>query len=247
MHQPRSRTFAASLAAALFAALLTAGSLRAQDTSGAGQNPQPTGAGGPANTSPPDYNRTFQPREVTRKAVITAKPEPGFTEQARRNDTQGLVRLRAVLSKTGEVTRITVIRGLPDGLTEKAIAAARNVKFRPAQKDGHPVSQWVTFEYNFIVYIDDDDDADKKAVIHEMPQPEYTEEARRQKVAGKVVLHVMLYRDGTVSLFEVVGGLPGGLTEKAVAAAWKIKFTPAEDKGRKVSVRRRIEYVFTPD
>ena len=99
-----------------------------------------------------DYNRTFQPREVTAKAVIISKPEPGFTEDARKNNVTGLVRLRAVLSSGGAVQNISVIKGLPDGLTEKAITAARNIRFRPAQKDGRTVSQWITLEYNFNIY-----------------------------------------------------------------------------------------------
>jgi TonB family protein len=64
----------------------------------------------------------------------------------------GLVRLRAIFSSSGEVTNITVIKGLPSGLTEKAIAAARQIRFQPALKDGHVVSQWVTLEYNFNIY-----------------------------------------------------------------------------------------------
>src|SRR5919112_499124 len=45
-----------------------------------------------------DYNRPFKTSEVTRKAVITSKPEPGFTEEARKNNVTGVVRLRAILS-----------------------------------------------------------------------------------------------------------------------------------------------------
>jgi outer membrane biosynthesis protein TonB len=37
-------------------------------------------------------------------------------------------------------------------LTEKAIAAARQIRFQPAQKDGRAVSQWITIEYNFNIY-----------------------------------------------------------------------------------------------
>ncbi|MBC7930792.1 MAG: energy transducer TonB [Rubrivivax sp.] len=99
-----------------------------------------------------DYNRPFQQKEVTRKALITFKPEPGFTEEARKNNVTGLVRLRAVLSSSGEVTSVSVIKGLPDGLTEKAISAAKQIKFRPAQKDGHTVSQYIVLEYNFNIY-----------------------------------------------------------------------------------------------
>ena len=89
---------------------------------------------------------------MTRKAVLTAKPEPGFTEWARRFEVTGVVRLRAILSKTGEVTNISVVKHLPHGLTEKSIEAARQIRFEPAQKDGHAVSQYVVLEYNYNIY-----------------------------------------------------------------------------------------------
>ncbi|MDQ1559291.1 MAG: hypothetical protein QOD32_2351 [Pyrinomonadaceae bacterium] len=107
----------------------------------------PGGAGGGT-----DYSRTFRVDEVTRKAQITAKPEPLYTEEARRNQVTGTVRLRLVLSATGQVTSITPVTKLPDGLTEKAIEAARKIGFTPAEKDGRKVSQWVVIEYNFNIY-----------------------------------------------------------------------------------------------
>jgi TonB family protein len=99
-----------------------------------------------------DYSRPFKQTEVTRKAIITFKPEPGFTEDARKNNVTGVVRLRAILSSSGGVTGISVVKGLPDGLTEKAIAAARQIRFTPAEKDGHAVSQYIVLEYNFNIY-----------------------------------------------------------------------------------------------
>jgi TonB family protein len=96
--------------------------------------------------------RAHKASEVTRRAVITYRPEPNFTETARRNNVTGTVRLRAVLTASGQVTNISVLKGLPDGLTERAIAAARQIRFTPAQKDGRAVSQWVVIEYNFNIY-----------------------------------------------------------------------------------------------
>ena len=89
---------------------------------------------------------------MSRKAVITSKPEPGFTEEARQNNVTGVVRLRAVLAADGRVRNVVAIKRLPDGLTEKAIAAARQIRFTPAEKDGRAVSQYVTLEYNFNIY-----------------------------------------------------------------------------------------------
>jgi TonB family protein len=99
-----------------------------------------------------DYNRTFTGREVTQKARILAKPEPSYTEWARRFSVTGTVRLRFVLRPSGKVERITPVNRLPHGLTQAAIEAARRIKFAPAMKDGRPVSQYVTFEYNFNIY-----------------------------------------------------------------------------------------------
>ncbi|MDT5269661.1 MAG: hypothetical protein QOH49_1847 [Acidobacteriota bacterium] len=110
------------------------------------------GPGGGGGGGGVDYSRPFKQNDVNERAIITFKPEPGFTEEARKNNVTGTVRLRAILSASGEVSNISIVKGLPDGLTEKAIAAARQIKFRPAQKDGRTVSQYVVLEYNFNIY-----------------------------------------------------------------------------------------------
>jgi TonB family protein len=95
---------------------------------------------------------TFQPQEVTTRTRVLKKPEPSYTEQARQNQVRGTVILRAVFDADGQVKHIIVVRGLPDGLTERSIAAARAIKFIPAMKDGKPVSMWIQLEYNFNVF-----------------------------------------------------------------------------------------------
>ncbi|HJQ33920.1 MAG TPA: energy transducer TonB [Pyrinomonadaceae bacterium] len=96
-----------------------------------------------------DRPEVFRQAEVTNKAVIIAKPEPGFTDQARDNGTTGVVRLRAVLAADGRVRYIVVMKRLPDGLTEKSIEAARRIRFTPATIGGRRVSQYVILEYHF--------------------------------------------------------------------------------------------------
>ena len=90
--------------------------------------------------------------EVTSKARVLAKPEPRYTEEARRAQIIGTVVLRAIFFADGTIRHILVIRGLPFGLTERAIAAARAIRFTPAMKDGRPVSMFVQLEYNFNLY-----------------------------------------------------------------------------------------------
>jgi TonB family protein len=102
--------------------------------------------------APHDYAKPFRLSEVTKRAAITFKPEPGFTNSARKFVVTGAVRLRAILSKTGEVTNVTVVRPLPHGLTEQSIETAKRIRFTPAEKDGRPVSQYVVLEYNYNIY-----------------------------------------------------------------------------------------------
>jgi len=99
-----------------------------------------------------DYGRVFAQREVDTKAQLLARPKAQYTDAARQNNVQGTVVLRVILSADGSVGSISAIRGLPNGLTEQAIAAARGIRFVPAKKDGRPVSVAVTVEYNFSVY-----------------------------------------------------------------------------------------------
>jgi TonB family protein len=110
------------------------------------------GDGGSNGHNSRAYNQTFSPKEVTQKARVLFKPEPQYTEEARRNQITGTVIVKAVLSGSGEVTNIRAITALPFGLTEKAIAAARQIRFAPAMKDGRAVSQWIQIEYNFNLY-----------------------------------------------------------------------------------------------
>ena len=111
------------------------------------------GGGGPGGGGGgTDYDRVFSGREVTSKAKVLSKPEPTYTETARKNQITGTVVLRAVFSSSGTVTNIHAVSGLPDGLTERAIAAAKQIRFVPATKDGRPVSMWMELQYNFNLY-----------------------------------------------------------------------------------------------
>ena len=91
----------------------------------------------------------FSPKEVDVKAEILTRPEPGYTREARRAGVQGNVVLRILLLPNGKIDRVRVVRRVPFGLTENAIRAACEIKFKPAIKAGKEVSQWVQLEYAF--------------------------------------------------------------------------------------------------
>jgi TonB family protein len=91
-------------------------------------------------------------RETSQKARVLSKPEPSYTEAARRAGVTGTVVLRAIFSSDGEVKSVRVSQALPFGLTTAAIQAARRIKFTPAMKDDRPVSMYIQLEYNFHLF-----------------------------------------------------------------------------------------------
>jgi TonB family protein len=126
---------------------------RDKNMGGGNYAPGGGGPGGGTGNNALDYaNRIFKPSEVSSKARILSRPEPQYTEEARKNQVSGTVVLRAVFSSNGQVTNIRTVSGLPNGLTERAMAAARQIRFAPAMKDGHAVSQYIQIEYNFNLY-----------------------------------------------------------------------------------------------
>jgi TonB family protein len=70
---------------------------------------------------------------------IVSKPRPAYTEEARRLQIEGEVLLEAMFGASGEARVIRVVRGLGYGLDENAAAAARAIRFHPAQRGGQPV------------------------------------------------------------------------------------------------------------
>jgi protein TonB len=93
-------------------------------------------------------------KEVAVRAVIKSKPNPGYPRGAREYGVRGAVKLRIVLGADGRVRdEMEVLEGLPYGVTEEAIKAARRIEFEPARKeDGRPVSQYVIVIYHFNLY-----------------------------------------------------------------------------------------------
>jgi protein TonB len=72
--------------------------------------------------------------------VRLVTPLPSYTQDAWVAGVQGDVLVRARIDREGTVADVKVLRGLPYGLTEAAVAAVRRWKFRPASIDGEPVS-----------------------------------------------------------------------------------------------------------
>ena len=76
------------------------------------------------------------------------------------------------------------------------------------------------------------------------PSPLYTEEARRMKIEGEVVLRILFGADGTIRDISVVRGLGHGLDEAAIVAAKKIQFQPAHRGAQSVDYTALVHVTF---
>jgi TonB family protein len=81
-------------------------------------------------------------------------------------------------------------------------------------------------------------------VIESKAVPVYSDEGRRLRIEGEVLLHVIFGSDGRVRVTGVVRGLGHGLDEAAAQAAQRIRFRPAERDGAKVDAPATLHIVF---
>ena len=106
------------------------------------------GTGSGREGRPPD----LAVAKITSPLRILSKPQAKYTDAGRTNNVQGSVRLKVTLLASGQVGSITPVTRLPHGLTEQAIAAARQLRFEPAKVNGVPVSKTITIDYSFTIY-----------------------------------------------------------------------------------------------
>lgn len=76
------------------------------------------------------------------------------------------------------------------------------------------------------------------------PRPSYTTSARTANAQGTVRMLVAFDANGKIGHILITKRLGFGLDEQALRAARNIKFLPASQDGKPVSVVRTIEYSF---
>ncbi|MBO0861838.1 MAG: energy transducer TonB [Chloracidobacterium sp.] len=93
-----------------------------------------------------------QPMSASLKPTILYRERAQYTEEARQKGVEGTVVLSVVFNANGSINEISVIRGLPYGLTEKAIEGAKKIRFQPAVLNGQPVSVRGSLEFTFSLH-----------------------------------------------------------------------------------------------
>ena len=99
----------------------------------------------------------------------------------------------------------------PSGFGDAGLVAANS---QPKAKSAEPVAKTLPAEITF------------------KPRPAYTDEGRRLKIEGEVLLDVVFSATGQIRVVKVMRGLGHGLDESAVRAAEQIQFKPALKDGQ---------------
>ena len=79
-------------------------------------------------------------------------PDPTYTDEARRAKVQSTVKFDVVIDEQGRAKRIATIKGDRYGLTVNAIEAIKKWRFKPAMKEGKPVTVCVLIEVTFQIF-----------------------------------------------------------------------------------------------
>ena len=82
-----------------------------------------------------------------------------------------------------------------------------------------------------------------ESVLASRVEPEYPEEARRQKIQGAVVLAIRIGTDGSVEDLQFVSG-PPQLAEAAVNAVKHWRYKPQTVNGHPAQIQTRVTLDF---
>ena len=93
-----------------------------------------------------------RPGDPVEPAVLVSKVDPVYPEAARSAGVEGTVVLDATIAPDGHVADVTVVRGLPLGISDAAVEAVRRWQYRPARTRAGPVASHkairIAFELN---------------------------------------------------------------------------------------------------
>lgn len=100
----------------------------------------------------PDANEKPDVPANTISVKMIAQPKPPYTTEARQAGITGTIKLAVLFSADRSIGHMITLNGLPNGLTERAVGAARQIVFEPQIVDGKAVSKVKVIQYSFSLY-----------------------------------------------------------------------------------------------
>ncbi len=190
------------------------------------------------------------PMKVVYARLLRSVP-PVYPASAKAKGIQGTVVLAGLVGVNGRAIDLRLISG-PRALAGAAMAAVRKWIFQPATFDGKRRAVPWTFHVNFQlsghrkgaepVRLSRQEMAGK--LVRQVP-PVYPAEAARKGIHGKVVLRVLVGKDGHVKSLSRISGNPI-LAKAAIAAVRQWTYQPTLLHGEPVDVHLTVTVNFAP-
>lgn len=86
------------------------------------------------------------------KPKLINKAYVSYTDKARNNRVQGLIKVALEINKKGRVAFVFPYKRLPDGLTKNVVNVFEKLEFEPATKNDKPITVIQIIQYNFTIY-----------------------------------------------------------------------------------------------
>jgi TonB family protein len=87
---------------------------------------------------------------LTTMPELIEQPQPEYPEEAKKNEIEGVVYVKALVLSTGVVHEVRVQKSSGNDLLDKsAIVAGYKSRFKPGMIDNDPVACWVTYKVEF--------------------------------------------------------------------------------------------------
>jgi len=209
--------------------VFSTGSSAIPTMAGAPQKVQTGGFGDP-NGVPAKENTNGKPATIAQLGSFDLPAGPGYG-----NGTGGAKGARGVVASTGFGNGVATGDGSGRVNTSRGNGVVRQAGFGDA--DPSPVQQARPKAAEVAPRI-------VPAEIISKPTPAYTEDARKAKVEGEVLLEVVLEASGHIKVVRVVRGLGHGLDESAIRAAEQINFKPALRDGQPADSTAVLHIIF---
>ena len=204
--------------------------------------------------------------EVDKAPELITRLNPEYPKKARLAGIQGTVYLKLLIDEKGNVAKAKIEQGVRDMLDESALKAARKAKFSPAMLKDKPVKVWVVLPIAFKLDVDKKDSpivsngennndpgmndyvqVEKFPEMIESAKPVYPEEAKKNKITGKVFVKILIDKTGMPTKAIVIKSDSDLFNQSAVDASMKSKFTPAINKGEAIAVWVVLPYKYQLD
>jgi TonB family protein len=163
------------------------------------------------------------PDPASHPAVLTAKVQSSGFDSA----SHPVKNIRAAIDVGGAFGAVAVTP--PSSRKEIAPSQFDAGSAKPSWRSGAPAASSATRSQLEII---------------SKPRPLYTEEARRLRIEGEVVLQVIFRASSEICVLSVIRGLGHGLDENAISAAAAIRFRPATAGGRAIDDVATVRITF---